>query len=235
MYNKFLAKLFKQIRIKNKGKSNQIILPSKYKNKNTLINVNGNNNLVEIADNFYCRNKMAIRIIGNNNKIKIGAGFKCRGTTSLIVYSNDSNMLLGNDISIENELVIKNNDNKDNINISIGNKTTFYKTEITCFEENSSVTIGEDCMFSYDTFVFNTDKHNIFDCNTKKHLNPAKNLVIGDHVWVGWGVVILKNVYIGNDNIIGRGAVIAKSYTVNNCAIVGNPSKICKENVYWER
>ena len=235
MFSKFWLKLTKQLRIRNKGKGNIIRLPSKYNCRNMMISIQGQNNRVEIDEDFYCRGKAAIRIIGNGNVVKIGKGFNCRGNTSFVVYAEAGTLILGDGISIESELVIKNNDNKKNARISIGSKTTFYKTEITCFEENSSVTIGEDCMFSFDTFVFNTDKHRIFDCTTKQHLNPAKDIVIDDHVWVGWGVVILKNVHIAADNIIGRGAVVAKSFSCHNCAIAGNPAKICKENIYWER
>lgn len=45
-------------------------------------------------------------------------------------------------------------------------------------------------MFGFDTIIYNTDGHSIFQNGNL--INKADKLVIGDHVWCGWGSTILK-------------------------------------------
>ena len=116
---------------------------------------------------------------------------------------------------------------------SVGNKTSFYKTEISTYDNGSEVEIGEDCMFGFDTIIYNTDGHSIFQNGNL--INKADKLVIGDHVWCGWGSTILKNSYIPSGCIVGKSAVVAKKFEKENVVIAGNPAKIIKENICWDR
>jgi acetyltransferase-like isoleucine patch superfamily enzyme len=57
--------------------------------------------------------------------------------------------------------------------------------------------------------------------------SPTK---IGDRVWVGANVTILKGVNIGNDAVIGAGSVVTKDIPEKAIA-VGNPAKVIKYRV----
>lgn len=65
---------------------------------------------------------------------------------------------------------------------------------VSCFfairDNDTSITIGDDCMFSAQTIVRTSDAHSILADG--KRINPGKNVVIGDHVWVGYGANILS-------------------------------------------
>ena len=50
---------------------------------------------------------------------------------------------------------------------------------------------------------------------------------IGDRVWIGANVTILKGVTIGNDAVIGAGSVVTKDIPEKAIA-VGNPAKVTK-------
>lgn len=50
---------------------------------------------------------------------------------------------------------------------------------------------------------------------------------IGDNVWIGEKVIILKGVTIGNNVILGAGSVVNSNIAANSVA-VGNPCKVVK-------
>ena len=98
-------------------------------------------------------------IHGDNNKIIIG-----------------KNVLIGSGCSLWIEGC--------NSVIEIGDDSTFTKNVHLCAQENSvSIKIGSDCMFSNSIIVRTSDSHPIYN-NEGNRTNPAKNVVIGNHVWI---------------------------------------------------
>ncbi len=69
--------------------------------------------------------------------------------------------------------------------------------------EGRKIVIGEDCMFFAGIYISTTDFHSMFDVNTQERLNPAKNVINGNHVWLESDVSVLK----------GSGSVIADPYS----------------------
>ena len=103
-------------------------------------------------------------------------------------------------------------------------------------EDAAKIIIGNDCMFSYSVEVWASDAHSIIDKDSKKILNKvSKPLVIGNHCWLGCGVMLTKNACLANYTIVGAGSVVTKPFIQEYIAIAGNPAKIVKENVNWER
>ena len=55
----------------------------------------------------------------------------------------------------------------------------------------------------------------------------SKTVIIGDDVWIGARVIILKGVYVGKGAVIAAGAILTKD--VPEYAIVGGvPAKVIK-------
>lgn len=54
-------------------------------------------------------------------------------------------------------------------------------------------------------------------------------VIIGNHVWIGGGAIILPGVTIGNNVVIGAGSVVTKDIPDNTIAY-GNPCHIMSEN-----
>ena len=122
--------------------------------------------------------------------------------------------------------------------LDIGERSTFGGVHIRC-HRNHSISIGADCMFSWDTVLLAYDGHLIFDLDTGTCINNTtgerkKGIVIGDHVWVGGEVAILTNSCVGTGSICGYRALITGTFP-NNCIIGGTPAKILKKNVAWTR
>lgn len=201
----------------------------------------GNNNNLFIEENGKLKkyNKkikgLYIRINGDNNTIIINS-------KTLKTFYNSSININSNNTKIK----IEETDRLNNLNISTccgKNQELYWGKNSNCWgvtiflnEENSSLIIGEDCMFSTGINIWATDGHAIIDKTTNKVINSLKNkTIIGNHVWVGAYSTILKNANIPNNSIIGASSVVTKSFSTPNILIAGNPGKIIKENVDWLR
>jgi acetyltransferase-like isoleucine patch superfamily enzyme len=106
---------------------------------------------------------------------------------------------------------------------------------------NAKIIVGEGCGFSGTTvgaFVsIEFGKHVRCGANTlitdgdwhldDPRVGDPKPVVIGDHVWLGYGVVVMKGVTIGENSIVGAGSVVVKDIPAN-CIAAGNPCKVIK-------
>lgn len=216
-------------RIKNKGKNS--IVFKKNNCRKYSIKMVGENNTLKIEDNFKCK-YLNIKIKGSDNIITIGKNIDAN-RLYIEIAGKKNNIVLGNNIQIVEELIIYNHCDTQNGSINIGDNTSFFKTAIHNYDNNSSIEIGEDCMFAYNTLIYNTDGHSIFQDG--ELINQARECKIGNHVWLGMDSSILKNSRIPNNCIVGKSAVVCRKFHKENTAIAGNPARIIKENVSWDR
>ena len=57
---------------------------------------------------------------------------------------------------------------------------------------------------------------------------PCNPVVIGDDVWVGANVTILKGARIGSGSVVATGAVVLKGVYPEKSLLAGNPAKVVK-------
>jgi acetyltransferase-like isoleucine patch superfamily enzyme/coenzyme F420-reducing hydrogenase beta subunit len=94
--------------------------------------------------------------------------------------------------------------------------------------------IGKDFLCGRHFVLHDSDFHQIIDAKTGERINKTSVPVhIGDHVWSGEGVTVLKGVTIGNGSIVGAKSVVTKNVP-ENCAVTGNPAHIEKTDVSWK-
>lgn len=94
--------------------------------------------------------------------------------------------------------------------LSIGSNCFFNSNcAVTCLE---SVTIGNSCKFGNNLVIVDHD-HNTKGLDDKEFISRPVN--IGNNVWVGANVTILKGVTIGDNAIIAAGAVVTKDIAPN--------------------
>ncbi|TAE60379.1 MAG: acyltransferase [Nostocales cyanobacterium] len=115
--------------------------------------------------------------------------------------------------------------------IYIGSRT--YINRNTFLDATESITIGKDCAIGPGCYI--TDHDHGLDLEVSPLAQPmvSKPTKIGDRVWIGANVTILKGVTIGNDSVVGAGSVVTKDLPESVIA-VGVPCKVMKEKVNSE-
>jgi acetyltransferase-like isoleucine patch superfamily enzyme len=191
--------------------------------------VQGRDNLVDL-DRARLVN-VELDIVGDGNQVIAAEGvqlcglrIRMRGSGHRLVFGRDSRVSRGGVFWFEDK----------GGRLEIGAKTTIVEAHIVVDEPGSQVTIGEDCMFANDIEIRCSDSHAILDAGTGERINPARNVAVGDHVWIAAHAILLKGVEIGHDSIIAAGAVVTKSCGPG-VILAGNPAAVIKEGVAWRR
>ena len=119
----------------------------------------------------------------------------------------------------------------DNL-IHISSGSTFGSGQVVCGGKGISIKVGKNCMFAGGTDIWSTDTHSVLQDGVL--VNEPKSITIGDHVWCGKDVAILKGVTIGDNAVIGMRSLVTKDIrpgTLN----VGSPAKEIREGIDWTR
>lgn len=97
-----------------------------------------------------------------------------------------------------------------------------------------SITIGSDCFLAEGLDIWSTDTHTIFNkVDEDVCTNIPKSIRIGNHVWIGKDVAILKGVTIGDDAVVGMRSLVTKDIPEGSLN-VGSPSRPIKTGINWK-
>lgn len=118
--------------------------------------------------------------------------------------------------------------------VTIGDAVTCANRTFIAASEGAKVVIGNDCMFASEIQIRTDDVHSIYDVRSGKRLNPPKNVTIGNHVWLAWGVKILGGSTIGDGCVVGMDSLVKSEFS-NNCILAGTPAKVTRQDIAWER
>ena len=108
--------------------------------------------------------------------------------------------------------------------INIGKNTRIHGSCIHAFKR---IDIGRDCLIAANCQIFDSNGHNSLPDKRKTNNGTAKEIKIGDNVWIGANSIILPGVSIGSNSIIAAGSVVNKSVPSEHIA-GGNPAKLIK-------
>jgi acetyltransferase-like isoleucine patch superfamily enzyme len=174
---------------------------------------------------------LELDIVGDDNSIVIGAGsrfnnvrFLVRGSGHRIEFGSHCKISRGGLFWFEDE----------GCTLQVGRNTSMVDVTIAVTEPGSKTTIGEDCMFANDIDIRTGDSHSIVDPASGRRLNPAADVVIGNHVWIAPHVVVLKGVSIGENSVVATGSVVTKSGGAG-VILGGNPAVEIKSGISWSR
>jgi maltose O-acetyltransferase len=112
-----------------------------------------------------------------------------------------------------------------NASIKIGNNTVF-SNDITIIAVRE-ITIGDRCLIGDRLIVYDNDGHEIDPSTRTRSYGKAAPVNIGNNVWIGSSVTILKGVNVGDNSIIAASSVVTKDVPAN-AMVAGNPAKIIK-------
>ena len=121
-----------------------------------------------------------------------------------------------------------------NATMTVGdNLTVSGNTEFYCHHR---ISIGDSCTLSWGILMMDTDFHAIKDNTSQKTINAPRPIHIGNHVWIGSRVTVLKGVRMASNTIIAAASVITKSFDEEYCVIGGSgkDASILRHNVQWE-
>lgn len=98
------------------------------------------------------------------------------------------------------------------------------------------LTIGDNVFMHYDLTIMTHDWAGYTLLNKYNDFVPSHAAVhIGNNVWFGMGVTVLKGVTIGDNVIVGAGSIVTKSIPSDSVA-VGSPAKVvCSLDEYYHR
>jgi len=154
-----------------------------------------------------------VNMTDDKNRIVVGAGTFILG--ELLVFAYGGKIKIGN-----------------NCYVGIGSRVW----------SGEDVTIGDDVLISHNVNIVDTTAHELDYIERaetyikllkeghpkEKGTIVTKPIVIEDHVWINFNVIILKGVTIGRGAIIAAGAVVTKD--VPPFVLVGgNPARVLKK------
>jgi maltose O-acetyltransferase len=111
--------------------------------------------------------------------------------------------------------------------IEVGDRTEF-NNNLTMKSEGAGIAIGRDGLFGAHVEIFDSDFHDLDPTRRRTGRGRVAPVEIGDDVFVGMGVRILKGATIGSDSVIGAGAVVTGSIPAGVVA-AGNPARVIRE------
>jgi acetyltransferase-like isoleucine patch superfamily enzyme len=179
---------------------------------------------------------MTIKFHGNNNYIEIHEPYKFDNV--FIETIDNLNVIIGPFANIYNLEIHKMWGSIrpfPSTKITIGEKLSCNGAKFFVSPDEGNITIGDDCMFSFGIVLSISDAHVIIDKKKGNILNGNKDIIIGNHVWVGMNCTILKGAHVASNSVIGSNAVVTKQFHKENIILGGNPAKIIKRNISWDR
>lgn len=144
--------------------------------------------------------------------------------TSVMAIKEGASLVVNNNFKIYSGAEIYVN---KNASLVLGSGYINNHVNLHCFEK---IEIGEDVAIADHVTIRDSDNH-LFNGNPLSKMTQP--IVIGNHVWIGAGVMILKGVTIGDGAVIAAGAVVTKNIPPG-CLAAGIPAKVIRENITWE-
>jgi acetyltransferase-like isoleucine patch superfamily enzyme len=150
-----------------------------------------------------------IKVYGDNNQIVI-----------------ESNNYI-NDIRIAIE--------DDNNLIKISNNVYIGPDSLLAALEGTKIKIGKECMIAGPCEIRTSDSHSLTDLEGYR-INPAKDIEIGEHVWIGAGCMLLKGCKIPDHTIVAARSLITSTKDFEPYSLWGGvPARLLKKGVNWKK
>jgi len=156
------------------------------------------------------------------NQYTAGSGFRLFASGGVI--GRKETIRMGNHVLLYGWLI------SDGGTITVGDHSIIHPGAIIRAKE--SITIGDYCCIGANCYIqdHNSMSLNYVDRREKKGHIISKPIVIGNDVWIGRTVTILKGIHIGDRAIVGARSVVVHDVS-SDSIVVGNPARVVKRNL----
>lgn len=176
------------------------------------------------------------RIILKNTSLSIGS-IKIGSQGSDMFPKSETILNIKGDLEIEDKLVL-----------GIGSSIISLPGSVIRFGKNAivgarnliycerKIELGNDFLTSWDCQIMDSDTHKVIDAQTRHFNDVSKEVIIGNHVWLGNGVIVNKGTKLPNNTIVASRSLCNKDYSElgEKCVIAGSPAKMVSNNKMWE-
>lgn len=222
---------------------------------NKLIRLDGTTDYRDLYGNELITSNNVPINVGLRNGGKIIISSTGLDQTTKVTSEGDSLVIVGKSVAFGKNVVISSTNGEiaigdgcrfdsfiklrvsSNGKINLGEKCTLQRDCAFVASFGARLILGRDCMVSYYVLMRAGNSHNIIDLDTGINLddNDNRDVVLGEHVWVGMRVTLLNGVEIGSGSTVGANSFVCKRKFPSNCCLGGNPAKIIREHTAWLR
>ena len=213
-------------RVKSRGAGNSVACFRVRRLSKTSITILGDGNSVTFSHEARIES-CTIVIRGNGNRVVIGRSLL---TGVGVAISGDGNTISVGDACMIMGLSLVCEDDANSIVIAASTQV-HGSTELAAIE-GTRIRIGESCLFSGGIHFRTGDSHSLTDLEGKR-TNPSRDITIGDHVWLGMNVTVLKGVTVPDSSVVGACSVVSGRFGKPHCVIAGNPARVLREGIDW--
>ena len=178
-----------------------------------------------------CRiSKLRLSSCGKNNTIVLGDHVVLENVT-ISIFGNDNHVVVKDDNHLSSiRLAMEDDGNL----IEIGSHNFIGSGSLLAALEGTKIRIGDDCMIASPCEIRTSDSHSLLD-NNGNRINYAMDIIMGRHIWVGMGCLILKGANIPKDCVVAAKSVVCrmKEQVKEGSLLGGTPAKVLKENISW--
>ena len=220
-----------------------------------LVELDGTQNYQDMYGNqltTYNKKKITIRL-RNGGKIKVESNNLDDSTK--ITSEGNATVSIGSNVYTGEKVIISNTNGTIEIEegcklgshitlrtscggaIFIHKKTTIQRLGAIVASFHAKVVLKADCMLSYLVLIRAGNSHNMIDLDTGCHLddNNSRDVILGEHVWVGMRATIMNGVEVGSGSTIGANTFLCKKKYGSNCCVAGNPPRVLRKRTAWMR
>jgi acetyltransferase-like isoleucine patch superfamily enzyme len=172
--------------------------------------------------------RTTVEILGSRCRLTVGPGARL-WDCSITLVGEGAELFIGADCRLRHvRLSVEDLGSR----LVIGGKTSITGATLVS-QEGRRLQLGKDCMVAQHAELRNSDSHAIYNRDGAR-INPPRDVVVGNHVWIGLGACLFKGARIGDGAVIGARALVTGEIPPA-CLAYGAPATPRRNEIRWSR